>query len=220
MASLGNVLYLLLRAALGDPPANLILDTAQIFKFTILFVLVLAYHWQALRTDARLAARSLARRHALFPVLVLTPENGDFATSMAEALQRESSALPVALHPYAQGAPDETLSAARAVILPAELAVKPPEAIRLWLQNFSGTRLVVPTPSPGWHWLFGSGRTLRSLARQAAQTARRLAEGQEPPLPRDASPWMIVIYIFAGLAGLQLIMLILSLVISMTQGFD
>jgi len=85
----------------------------------------------------------------------------------------------VAVHPISQGAPDESLSAARIVILPAELVARPGEALRLWLQGFQGYRLVLPTPTKEWIWLGSGSHSLSSLARQAARATRQLAEGND-----------------------------------------
>jgi hypothetical protein len=191
-----------------------------------LFAVLLAYHGWALRADGRSAERSLARRHALFPVLLLVPDKevtlpeglvayGSFADALVQALHRLAPGLPVALHPFSQGAPDASLSAARAVILPSELVIRPPEAIRLWLQGFSGWRIVVPTLSPGWHWVFGSGRSIDAQARRAAQVVRQMAEGEDVTPPREASAWTTVAYILAGLflalLGFILVTFVLSI---------
>lgn len=212
MFGAGTLLFPLLRAALGDRPQNLLSESLQQFKVLLLFGLLLAYHWLALRGDQARAERSLRRRHALFPVLVLAPDEGDFADLVVAALGREATEMPVAVHPYRLGAPDETLSAARAVILPAELAARPSEALRVWLQGYGGARLVVPTPAEGWLWVFGSGRPLASLARQAARMARHLAEGEALPSPRESSPWMGVVYVIAGLVGFVLLTSLINLV--------
>jgi hypothetical protein len=131
------------------------------------------------------------------------------------ALERTASGLPVAIHRYNQGAPDETLSAARVVILPSELVSRPSEAIRLWLQGFTGLRLVLPTPAKDWYWILGSGRTLPVLARQTASIVRRLAEGEELPQPRDSSPWLTLVYVLAGLFALQVLLALAGLAISL-----
>lgn len=215
MFSTGEALFELIRAALGDRPQNLMPETLQLAKLALLFALLLAYHWQALQGDNKKAARSLARRHAQFPVLVLAPDEGEFAERMLAAIQREAGALPVAAHPYSQGAPDESLSAAKAVVMPAELLARPSEAMRIWLQGYSGARLVVPTPAPDWHWVYGSGRSLASLARQTARAARELAEGDEVPPPPDTSPWATVVYVMAALFGAQILFLLVALVLSL-----
>ena len=48
---------------------------------------------------------------------------------------------------------------------------------------------------------------------QAAQSVQTLAEGQEVRLQKGgrSSPWMIVIYIFAALFGLELLIMLTSL---------
>ncbi len=218
MFSAGALLFPLLRALLGDPPVNLLIESLQTLKLLILFALLLTYHAQVLRQDRRQAERSLLRRHAQFPVLVLAPEDGDFATQVVAALERETKEMPVAVHAYSQGAPDETLSAAKAVILPAELATRPTEALRLWLQGYDGARLVVPTPVSGWWWVFGSGRPLPALAKQTARMARHLAEGEEPSSPREATPWLVLVYIIGGLFALGLLINLISLAVGLAAG--
>jgi Domain of unknown function (DUF5671) len=214
MFSTGALLYQLLSAILGQAAEDLLFQVLQYLKLIVLFALLLAYHWHALRADNRLAARSLARRHALFPVLVLAPDDSDFVGSLVSTLEREVKELPVAVHPYSQGAPDETLSAARAVILPAELLTKPSEALRLWLLGFEGPRLVVPAAVQGWHWLYGGGRSTEALARQTARAMRKLAEGEAAPQPGDTPGWMFLVYVLAGLFALELVWGVLALLIS------
>lgn len=220
MFSSGMLLFQLIRALLGDAQENLALEGLQQLKILLLFGLLLAYHWQTLRADGRLASRGLARRHVLFPVLVLAPDDGElstdkgFAAIVVQALQREAPTLPVAVHAYSLGVPDETLSNARAVILPGELMAKPSEALRLWLQAFTGPRVVIPTPSNGWHWVYGE-RSLAALARRAAQTVRQLAEGDELPSARENSPFLLLVYILAGLFVLQIVLAVLGITASL-----
>ncbi len=215
MFSSGALLYQVIRALLGQPAPDMLLVSARLLALALLFVLLGLYHWQALRIDNRLAERSLARRHAQYPVLVLAPDEGDFARLVLDVLEREVKELPVAVHPYSQGAPDETLSAARAVLLPAEVLYHPSEAMRLWLQGFDGPRLVLPTPAQGWQWVASSAGDLASHARQAARLIRRLAEGEAMPQMSRAPSWMIVVYILAALAALQIIGISVTFVLSL-----
>ncbi len=211
MFSAGMMFFQLLSAVLGDPPDRLLLETLRLLALLILFVSLLAYHWTSLRGDARRAEKALGNRHAAFPVLVLAPENGDFAAQVVQALEREAHGMPVAVHAYKQGAPDEMLSAAKAVILPAELAARPSEALRLWLQGFDGERIVVATPVKDWHFLYASGRPLSRLARQSARAVRSLAEGQEIPAAREASPWMALVYLVAAFVVLNILATLVNL---------
>jgi len=177
MFTAGALLYNLISALLGEPPADLLLRSLQLFVTLLLFAALLAYHGLALRADGRLLERALIRRLAAYPVLVLAPDEDEFAETLVAALEREAPGLPVAVQPVSQGAPDETLSAAKAVVLPGGLLAKPPEALRLWLQAFDGQRIVLPTPADGWLWASGEKPGLPAQARRAARLIRRLAEG-------------------------------------------
>jgi hypothetical protein len=205
MATTGELVFTLLRALFGAPSSSLALDSALGVKGLVLFAASTAFHGLVLRRDGRRSTRSLARRQAQYPVLVLAPEEPAFANALLRGLQGAAPSLPVAVHPYSQGAPDETLSAARAVILPAELITRPPEAVRLWLQGFGGTRLVVPTPARDWLWVSSSGQPLESLAHQTAATVLRLAEGEDLQPARDSRFWMPVVYVLAALFALELV---------------
>jgi hypothetical protein len=177
-----NALLLdLLRAGLGEPAGNWIAAALPELAAILLLSLLLGYHLRILRADSRLTQRTSARRYALYPVLILDPGDGEFTERMLAALERQAPGLPVAVHPAASGAPDESLSAAKAILLPAELAVRPSESLRLWLQAFPGMHLVVPTPAKGWHLISASGRSLQALAQGAARTVRALADGEELP---------------------------------------
>jgi hypothetical protein len=210
MATAGNLIFELLSALLGDPSSGLLRESLVVGETLLLFVLLLIYHWSALRADSRLADHALAKQHANFPILVLAPEIGDFTESIVYALQRESTSLPVAVHPTDNGAPDENLAEAKAVILPSELVTKPPEAFRLWLQDFEGERIVIPTIDEDWYWVFGDGHDLANAAQRAAKIVRHLAEGETVPIYRDASGWKIVLYVLAGMVGLPLIFSLLT----------
>jgi hypothetical protein len=199
------LIYQLLSKLLGDPPDNYQRASWVLLELVVLFAALLTYHWATLRTDGRLAEQSLAARHEAFPVLLLVSEIGGFSEEMLDSLHREVPSLPVAIHMISTGVPDETLSAAKAVILPGELSANPTEAIRLWLQGFDGTRLVVPSPTENWLWAFGSGRSLSSMAHQTAVMIRYLAEGEELPEIRETSPWMVVLYVLAGIVGIPIL---------------
>jgi hypothetical protein len=139
-------------------------------------------------------------------VLVLVAELGTFSEMSVAALKKESPDLPVAVHVVTQGVPDETLSEARAVILPAGIATGPGEAIRLWLQNFAGTRFVVPTPLPGWVWPSENSSPLQFQIRQTAEMVRRMAEGEDISQERPSFSWIVFGYILGGFFGLVLLL--------------
>lgn len=207
MFGTGILFYQVIRALLGNPVVNFSLRVLIPLKTVLLFVTLFIFHWQTLRADGRMAERSLSRRFAQYPVLVLAPDDSDFGEVVAQSLQHNAPGIPVAVHPINQGAPDESLSAARVVILPAEVVARPSEALRLWLQGYQGNRLVLPTPTKDWFWLGIGSRSLSTLARQASQITRQLAEGQEITPDREVSPTMILAFVVVGLFILLIILI-------------
>jgi hypothetical protein len=215
MFSTGTLLFQLLRTALGEPPGNLLKESLELLKTTFLFTVLLIYHWRCLRLDTRLVERSLGKRFGLYPVLVLASEDEAFVERLVIALERQAPGLPVAVHPVSSGAPEDKLSAAKAVILPADVLVRPSEALRLWLQAFKGVHLVVPSPVYDWHWVSGSRKSSQELARRTALVVRGLAEGNGLPQAQEASPWTVVVYVLAGLFALEITLVFLGLLISL-----
>ena len=188
----GSALFSITSQLVGTTQPDFLAQMLVQCKTALGFWLIFYLHLRLLRSDQLMSNRVLTRRQAQFPVLVLASESvgeasantpvDDFAVQMVHALQQQAPAVPVAIHPYSLGAPDDNLSLARAVILPAGLLVKSSEAMRLWLQTFPGTRLVIgdfnsgAVPSPDWRWITGRAFSVSELARQAAIAIRRLAE--------------------------------------------
>ena len=218
MASAGALFFLALNAVLGNPASDFWLNFFQRLQSLLIVVVWLLYHLAAIRRDARFAQRALSDRHASYPVLIFDNEAGTFADVLAPILQRQMPRLPVAIHHLGAAPLVDDFSAARLVVLPLDLATRPPEALRLWLQDFSGKRILVPVPEDNWVWLGTPARNLRELAQVTAQAVRQVAEGQpvKPPVPN--SPWVIAGYILAGLFGLQILLILVALVMSLVGG--
>lgn len=210
MVSAGAAIYQLLTALLGESRLDVTGDFLDALQWFILFMGLLAYHLYVLRRDGSQSAKSLAARHGQFPVLVFDEDEGRFGAAMQAALAKQSARLPVQVQLLSQGVPQEPVF--KAVVLPAGLALNPPEALRLWLREFNGSRLVVPFEAPGWVWICAPGKS-RNVIEQAAATVRQLAEGSEAR-SEGASGWMILVYVLAALAAFPLVMFLVSLFFS------
>jgi hypothetical protein len=179
---------------------------------TLLVVLVwLLYHLHTLRNDGKLASQSLANLHAAYPSLLILPGAHPLEAELNAAFKRESAHLKLNVHQMGSAPMDEDLYAARAVILPAELAVRPPEALRVWLNDFHGERIVLPLHLEGWVWQGSPNRSQRDLAQDAARTVRRLAEKQSPQPEMTINPWLAGI---AAVIGFFILFNILVAIIS------
>jgi hypothetical protein len=212
MVSAGQLFYLLLRSLLGDQATDFLSSALNWLQSLVVFGFWLGYHIRILQLDGRMAAKSLAARHALYPVLVLDNGDGSFSQAIAEALKRQAPAVPVAIQLVSQGIPAVEITAARAVVLPSDLAAHPPEAFRLWLNDYQGEHLVVPTAAEaGWLWVGAATRSSRDLAQQTAQAVRQMAEG----LPVHFAPPMTGVMIAACMIGGAFILPVVSIAIAL-----
>ncbi|MGQ9833149.1 MAG: DUF5671 domain-containing protein [Candidatus Villigracilaceae bacterium] len=210
MVTAGAAVYLALNALLGESRLDLLGDFSDATQWFVLFMGLLAYHLYTLRHDGAQSGRGLSLKHSQFPVLIFDPGDGTFGADMQTALYKQSARLPVQVQLLGEGVPQEAVF--RAVIVPANLALNPPEALRLWLRNFNGSRLIVPIETPGWMWVCAAGRS-RQVIEQTAVAVRQLAEGSEAR-GEGVSGWMILIYVLAGLATLPIILFLLGLFFS------
>jgi hypothetical protein len=213
MISAGTLIFQLLQALLGDPDSELLQISLDLISMLVLFSLVIWYHAVVLRSDGRLLNQSQVERQTDFPILVLASELGPFSEMLVAALSKEAPKMPLAVHVVGQGVPDDSLSDARAVILPASIMASPGEAIRLWLQNFPGVRFVIPTAVDGWVWVSGNGSTMQNLVQKTSEMVRKLAEGEDLSQARPASPWLIFGYIAGGILGLIFLLITASILI-------
>lgn len=207
MSSSIGLLTVLFRSLFGSSAPGLLRQVANFLEVIFLFAGLGLYHGLVLRKDGRLAASALAEKHTAFPVLIFDPGDG-FGALMLAALQKATPSLPAALQPVSQ--PLEAAVKPRAVLLPSDVALDPPEALRRWLGQFDGSRIVVPRAAPGWYII---GQSARLPVNQAAQVVRQLAEGQE--VRSQGTPaWQIALYIVAAIIGLPILVSLIGSLVS------
>lgn len=206
MASAVGLLYQLVNALLsGDPPADFVPETLNAAQLLALFAILLAYHLNAMRRDNARAERTLEERQRAFPVTVINPEKGAFVRVMTAAMARHAPEVPVTVKSVEEGVEGEE---PRAIILPAALALDPPEALRKWLKEFSGEKIVVGGAGSTW--------VMSGLdPEQAARSARQAAEGEEIRLARPSAAWEVIKTIAVVLLGIQLLFMLFGLGISL-----
>lgn len=209
MISAVTVVFRLLQAALGTQSLDVtgLLDALQLLT---LFVIVLVYHFRCLRADGTDAARALVERHEKFHVLAFERAGSGFGESLRLSTRKQAQGLHLTVL-AADAEISKEDAAARAVILPSDVAVNPPENLRKFLAAFEGHIIVSPVEHARILWSAGA-----KPAEATALTLRQLSEGQEVRQSAGgASAWMVVIYIFAALFGLEMLMMLLSIGISL-----
>lgn len=220
MAFAGQFLFALLDSALsGTSVDDLAERLSRLFFWLVIDAVLLVYHWRVLRQDGKLAQQSFGNLHSDFPTLVLVEEEQEysrkFADNVVAALGRTAPRLPVVIYPVERGAPDESMLGAKAVLIPVATAMRPPDALRLWLEEYQGQRLLVPLPDETWTWLGQTEKTPGDLSREAAQAVRQMAEGEALRQAGPSSPWAIAGFVLGGFFGLILLMILFSMMMSL-----
>lgn len=213
MVSAWRFLSPLFNVWFGSAQADLTQAALRNLAYLVIFLIFLAYHWIALRADGRAAAQALALRQTRFAVLILAPDE-EFLGALQAAIQRQASHVPVTGEVLAQGAPVAEPGAFQAVVLPAALAVRPNDELRAWLDAFQGERLVLPSLADGWAWVGSGERPLREWAEQTGHAVRQRAEGLPLRPAPVSSPWVVAGYIFGALFGVELLIVLASLLFS------
>ena len=204
MATAVGLVYQLIRIVLAGGTGSIVVnDLLNLVQLLFLFGVVLVYHLSVLRADGASTADSLAEKQSGFNVLIIDSGDG-FAQSVKAALMKFAPKAPVTVT-TASEKPEGDFNA---VVLPGSLAATgAPE----WIRSFDETRIIVQDDAKGLVWT--------DDAEQAAQSVQQLAEGQEIRMQKKGrSSWTYVVYVFAALFGLMLLLLLVSLGISLVVG--
>ena len=200
MATAVGLVYQLLKGVLnGEMDSIFVHDILNLIQLLFLFSVVLVYHLNVLRKDGASTADKLEEKQSEFSVLIVDSGNG-FVDSVKAALMKiESKVQVVVTTPNEKPEGDF-----KAIVLSGSLAVDAPE----WIRSFSGSRIIVQNEAGDLVWAEDAG--------QAAQSVQMMAEGQEVQKKKSGrSTWMIVVYIAAGLFGLELLFFLLAIGISL-----
>ncbi len=209
-----SVVFRLLQAALGGQPLDLVAWLNSI-KDALFFLIVLLYHLRCLRADGAETARALLERHAAFHALAFVRPSSPIEAALPAEVQKHAPGLRLTVADAQKHEPPSLpadLPPVRAVLLPSDLALSQSESVRSFLLAFDGPVIVVPIEHPRILWTGGA-----NPIESAAIALRQLSEGQDVRPSSGASPWMIVIYLFAALFGFQVLLLVLSLGFALTN---
>ncbi len=203
MSSAVSLVFVLLQSLLsGHPGSDFVSTVLNDIQLLVWFSLLLIYHLLVMRQDGRSSADVLMKKQSTFKVLVVGPAE-PFAQSVRAALNKYAPGVPVTV------AAEKPAGEFNAMVLSGSLAFAPPD----WIRSFKGSRVIVPDESQGTVW---AGGVPNQVFQQAAQVIRQLAEGQtvRQKSVGGTSGWLIVVYIAAGLFGLELLLFLVSLIVS------
>lgn len=214
MASAVGLVYQLVNALLSNnPPADFLPNVLNAAQLLVLFTVLLVYHLNSMRRDGARTDQTLEERQRGFPVLLINPGEDAFVKRLNAAMMKHAPDVPLIVKSVTDSA---DTGEAKAVILPASLAVDLPEALHKWLQGFGGDKIVVgdivpeERATPGWVM---SGLT----PEQAAQSVRQVAEGEDIRLARPSAAWSVVQTIAVVIVGIQILLFLFAVGISLLR---
>jgi hypothetical protein len=209
MVSAVALVYQLVNALLsGDPGVDFLPNVLNALQLLALFAVLLVYHLNCMRQDSARAGQTLEERQRSFPVLLVDAGDEAFVNEVKAAMGKYAPEVPLVAQPIEDSV---KTSDAKAIILPASIALNPPAALRKWLKAFSGEKIVVGGAGSGW--------VLSALTpAQAAQSARQAAEGEEVRLARPSPAWEVVKTVAVVLLGIELLFMLFGLGMSLVVG--
>lgn len=210
MVTAGTLVFQLISALLGDSDPDLWRIILNNLTGLIVFVVILAYHLNALRRDGLVRTDALKEKQSQFHVAVFD-HDGKFGEAVRSAFAKRAPSVPVSVVNVDDIPADLK---ADAVVLPGSLAVNTPEKLEAWIRSFNGNKLIVSDEAAGVFWMNDS--------EQAADSAKSMAEGQDirpQSSKRTTSIWTYVAYVFAALFACQLLLGLLLFGVSMVAGF-
>lgn len=204
MTTAVGFVYLIINTLLtGKADSDFVPQLLNLLSLLGLFVVLLVYHLRCLQGDGQRATDMLEARQREFSVVLFDPGDQAFVESMHKALAKYAPGVPVVVESPDQRADGDV----GAVLLPATLAVNPPDRLRLWLNKFGGSKVLVTGEAPGW--------VLTGLSpEQAAVSVRQLAEGEPVELKKASPAWEVAKIIAVVILGLQIIFFLLAIGIS------
>jgi len=165
---------------------------------------VLVYHLNVLRRDGVSISDKLVEKQSMFSVLVIDSKDG-FAEAVKAALTKSVSKVHVTVTTPSEQPPGDF----SAVVLEGSTAA---EGAPEWIRSFGGRKVIVQNEAQNLVWA-------EDVA-QAAESVQKLAEGQEVHRQKQTrSAWMYVVYVFAALFALQLLLALLIFGIALVTGF-
>jgi len=212
MVAAGMLFYLVFTRLLEGKADNFIIISLQRLSTVLLVIIWFYYHLRVLLHDGKIAHKALGNRHAVFSVLIFESENETFATDLVDALKRQAPRLPVYVHKLNDSL-GEVPADYKAVVMSSDIALNPPEALRTWLKEYEGRKLMAPVQAKNWYM---PGMILHPQPEAAKETAlalRQMAEGMQVRVSGFTNPWVVVGIVLGIFFGIPLLLSLIGMLL-------
>lgn len=214
MISIGWWIYGILDALLG----NFSLDFWQNFflelRISFLFVIFLIYHLRVLRADGKSSPATLQEEPATFSVLILQSDQSDLSEDIFHAIQKAPylSATLISINQLSNETNNENFDL---LILPTPHMDTFPPPLTEFLQGYTGKVLCLPGKRENWYWLNTQAKEPEHVINDTVVAIQKLSKNQPIFSSSTVNPWMIAVYILAGLFIIQLFFLIIVALVNL-----
>ncbi len=208
MASAGYMIYIILQGLFGNKSDHLLVDSLQNFRLVLIFTAFLVYHIQCLRRDNKNQSNDLQDKYSSFSISALVEPDSSLGMQLKTAFERHAVGIPLTFIQTKEK--PETWKNANVVIVESSTIQAGEDNLSQILLQFSGKILVIPSESEKWIWINSHGTEVEN-AKACALAVKDVADGQTIKQSPATKPWMIVLYIIAGLMALQFLGILISL---------
>jgi hypothetical protein len=208
MASAGYMIYIILQGLFGNKSDHLLIDSVQNLRLVIIFAAFLGYHIQCLRRDNKNQQHDLLDKYASFSISALVEPDSSLGLQLKIAFERHAAGI--ALTFIRSGEKVENWQNAKVLILESSSILDGGDKFTQVVKRFTGKILVIPSENDQLIWINSSGKEVEN-AKACAVAARAFADGQTINQLPATKPWMVVLYIIAGLMALQFLGVLISL---------
>jgi hypothetical protein len=215
MSMAGYLAFRLINSLLGNLSEDLLQFSLQKAGQLALIGLWLVYHLRVLRADGKTAQQILRKRHSDFTTLIIAKNQGDPIIDLfADQTKRQIPDLQVTNVFIDAGKPEDYLKSYSALVIAADQMASLPDHLRLWMNEFTGQIIVLPIAARKYNWVGIPNREEKEIVYDAVRILRQLAEGQPAKSGGASNAWSVASNVLAVLFLLQLLIGIVSLVLS------
>jgi len=212
MLSTGWWIYGILKALLDQMPANFWLSFFMQLRLAVLFSVLLMYHLRVLRSDGRAIWQPKSIAEAQYSVVVVYADDLSLTGEIVTTIQNKHPQLSCSSYKVEPDSPSLEIPAASLMIIHSNLMTHP--SVQTAIHSFSGKILIIPQQEENIFWL-GSHNDKKQILQDVANTVQQLSKNQIPQPATFKGPWLIVVYILAGLFALEIVALAITALVNL-----
>ncbi|HSM26127.1 MAG TPA: DUF5671 domain-containing protein [Anaerolineaceae bacterium] len=214
MISIGWWIYGILDALLGNYTVDFWQNFFLQLRIAFLFVLFLIYHLRVLRADGRRTVVPMVKETATYSVRILQSDLNDLSEEIIHAIQLKAPHLSAKITSLDQLTTEFMDEETDLLVIPSQLTGNYPQPLAAFLQDYQGKVLSLPGNNENWYWLGTQAKDPPQLVNDTVTAIQRLSKNLPISTSSSGNPWLIAVYIMAGLFVFQLMIMLIAMLAS------